>query len=1272
MFSLPSFLASHVSATLVERFGWVLLHSLWQFTLLAVLAVAAARLLNRFSAAARYMVLLFAMLLMVVSPAATWLTMPDVASTSAVATMMNVRSEIPTYKTASAPMGRELTSAAIVPASSPGPADVSVWGVDRRTDNRSLAASSGDRLSNIAVYLRPWLATIVAAWCLGVVVFSFRPLLSWYTVTRLRRVGVCVAPERVRLLLERTARRLPLRRTVEVLQSTLINVPVVVGYVRPVILLPLSLVAGLPARQLEAILAHELAHIRRHDYLVNIVQTAVETLFFYHPGVWWLSSQIRIEREHCCDDLAVVALGDRVEYGRALLAIEELRGPATALALGANGGTLLDRVRRVLGLPVARPHWGANPMATAIVLSGVLLAGAWALFPFGGPTAIAEDLPFLGGLSWPQWGGTSRRNHVSSARNLPTTWNLESRENVKWTAQLGGATHGSPVVARGKVLIGTSNGAGRIARFPATRDVSCLQCFDEATGAFLWQFSSEKLPNGREQDWPGIGLCSTPCIVEDRVWLTTNRGEVVCLDLDGFRDEQNDGPITDEANSGQDEADVIWRFDMIKELGVSPQFQCCSSVTVVGDLVLLNTGHGPDDWQAPVARADVPSFLALDRHTGHVVWADASPGMNILGRECPSSSPAVGGIGDVMQAIFAGGDGWIYAFDLAQIKRGRTELLWKFDGNPKESRYVLGGQGTRNGIIACPVIHDGLVYVPMGQNPEHGEGPGHLWCIDATRRGDISSELVYNRANPDQPIPHKQLQACEPDLGDFTRPNPNSGVVWHYASFDQNGNGELEFDESLHRACGSVAISDGLAILADFSGIVHCLDSKTGRLHWTHDLFAAVWGTPLIADGKVYIGDEDGEVEVLRWSARKEVLASNPCESSIYSTPAIANGAIHLATNQRLHALSVTKPAEPIPAAKVERDVGSAAHRWPLFRGDPHSTGTSAGALPVQLDLLWQFVAPDSAFEATAVIDGDRVFIGDLDGTFHALDIATGAEKWTFTAEAGFKAPAGVRGGRVYVGDEDGQFYCLNAADGRLEWSFRTDAEIDGGPGFHKDCALVGSQDGTLYCLNSADGNLIWKHAIGDQIRCAPTVVENRAFLAGCDGQLHIIDLDDGRKLAAVPINAPTGCTPAVLGDRIYLGTEGGEFYCIDWRQAKVDWGWKSEKHLPLRSSPGINDQIVVFGGRDKLVHALSPQDGALRWTYPAKAAVDASPVIVGERAYVGLGNGRLVALDLATGNELWSYEAGGGFTGSPAVASGRLVIANDRNGAVYCFGKRE
>ena len=241
--------------------------------------------------------------------------------------------------------------------------------------------------------LRPWLSAIVWAWCFGVVAFATRPLVGWYTVHRLRTVGVSPVPASVHSVLERVSQRLGLRRAAQILQSTLVQVPVVVGYFRPVILVPMSVISGLPASQLEAILAHELAHIRRHDYLVNLLQTLVETVFFYHPAVWWLSRQIRNERENCCDDVAVAVLGSGVDYGRALLAVAELHRPSTALALGVRGGSLLGRVRRILGGEPSQHVLGGGMLVGLGLIAAATLVVLSALAPAGdAPSSAASAL----------------------------------------------------------------------------------------------------------------------------------------------------------------------------------------------------------------------------------------------------------------------------------------------------------------------------------------------------------------------------------------------------------------------------------------------------------------------------------------------------------------------------------------------------------------------------------------------------------------------------------------------------------------------------------------------------------------------------------------------------------------------------------------------------------------------------------------------------------------------------------------------------------------
>src|SRR5216117_3110697 len=221
----------------------------------------------------------------------------------------------------------------------------------------------------------PW---VVAEWLGGVVLMSAHAARSWLATQRLRTVGTRPVPEAWRQTLAALATRLRVSQPVRLLASTLIAVPAVIGWWRPVILIPLSVLTGggLTPLQLDALLAHELAHVRRHDYLVNLLQSVIETLLFYHPAVWWVSTRVREEREHCCDDLAVAACGDARCYATALLAIEQLRA-ASALALAASGGSLVGRVRRLLLPPAveAFPRWLAGVVAVGLALAVVIGGG---------------------------------------------------------------------------------------------------------------------------------------------------------------------------------------------------------------------------------------------------------------------------------------------------------------------------------------------------------------------------------------------------------------------------------------------------------------------------------------------------------------------------------------------------------------------------------------------------------------------------------------------------------------------------------------------------------------------------------------------------------------------------------------------------------------------------------------------------------------------------------------------------------------------------------
>lgn len=911
-----------ISELVVQRVGWTLVHSLWQLSLLALAARWAADLWGRRSASARHGILLAGISLMALAPVATWLAQETV-STMPPATR------------------RTSTPASISGDSTNRDRDVrrSV-GMTSATQPFEFGATSGmtrprlagDEVTDHSLPVwRQWQSAgerfldakmrwVVAFWCWGVLLFAARPAIGWWSLRCLRTHDLASAPSPARVALDRAANRLASRIRVEMYESSRVRIPIVIGYLRPLILLPASITTSLTPMQLEAILLHELAHIQRHDFLTNVFQTIVETVFFYHPAVWWISRQLRLEREHCCDDLAASVCGNRVEYGRALLILDEWRCADSVLVLGAGGGPLLRRVERLFDSSShATRQQPSSLLASCLFAAIAVVCSAWVIQPnslnssaLAAPAATMRVATLAASDSWTQWGGSPARNNVSQVMGLPAQW-PELARSVRWSAPLGTQTYGSPVIASGKVLIGTNNGAARDPQHPATVDRSCLQCFDEATGEFLWQYASEKLPAGRVHDWPGIGLCSTPCVVGERVWIVTNRCELLCLDLNGFRDNENDGPHTDEIQSTPESADVVWRLDMLNSVGATPHQQSCSSPTVAGGLVLLNTGFSPwgEAGDAGQPRGgNAPSFLAVDMATGKVVWSHATPPELLLPHECLSCSPSVAVINGVTQAIFAAGDGWVYSFDFEKLRTGKSELLWKFDGNPKTARYALGGAGRRNSILAPPVVEGHRVFVIMGQNPEHGEGEGDLWCIDATRRGDLSSELVYHESAPQVLVPPRRKIACDREAGEFTRPNPQSGVVWHFQGLDVPANGKRDFVKTMHRALAAPVIHGGLVYAVDTAGILFCLDAATGKPFWSDDLLSSVWSTPLIADDKLFVATEQGEVRVYRLGRQRDLLATNSHGEALFSTPAAANSTLFLASRSHLSAIVANAAAK--------------------------------------------------------------------------------------------------------------------------------------------------------------------------------------------------------------------------------------------------------------------------------------------------------------------------------------------------------------------------
>ncbi len=500
-----------------------------------------------------------------------------------------------------------------------------------------------------------------------------------------------------------------------------------------------------------------------------------------------------------------------------------------------------------------------------------------------------------GAADWPQWTGGPTRNAVSPEKNAPADFQLPVVEDGKvvkaprgiaWTAELGNRTVIPPVVADGLVWVGTS------ARDPGDEklrekdwDGGVLMCFRESDGKFLWKQRTPRIGNYVE-DFARSALGSAPLVEGNRLWFTNNRCEVVCLDI---------APL----KTGKGEPREVWKLDMRKQLGVFQHLPLmvsglAASVAADAERLFVVTHNGVDENRVKLPAPDAPSLVCLEKATGKVLWKDNSPGKGIL--HCQLSSPLVCSVGGRAQVIVGQGDGWLRSFD---PKTGK--VLWTCDLNPKDAEYDIGGTGTRNYVVATPMLYDGKVYVPTGQEPEHGPGVAHLYCVDPTKDGDVSRELDAG-----------------PKKG---KPNPNSAVVWYTPSRVPADAPKIEVENKKKvkrdllrsrdfyygRTVATPTANDGLLYSADVHGFVYCFDAKTGKLYWIEDTKATILGQPLWVDGKVFVGSEYGDLVVFAHGKEKKVLAKYEWDQPIRPGLIFANGTLYVTGESQLHAIRSQK-----------------------------------------------------------------------------------------------------------------------------------------------------------------------------------------------------------------------------------------------------------------------------------------------------------------------------------------------------------------------------
>lgn len=488
----------------------------------------------------------------------------------------------------------------------------------------------------------------------------------------------------------------------------------------------------------------------------------------------------------------------------------------------------------------------------------------------------------------PQWGQAWSRNQVSPERGLPATFDPTSGSNVLWSVELGTETHGSPIVAGGRVYIGTNNGHPRDARHHGDRGV--LFCLDERDGGLLWQLIVPKRTEDIYLDWPNSGICSPATVEGDRVYLVNNRGEVLCLDARGMADG-NQGPFVEEASHalpqtepkpsgavppcGPLDADILWLFDLTAGAGIYSHDAAHSSILVRGDHLYLNTGTGVDNTHRKIRTPGAPSLVVLDKHTGRLL-AREQEGIapNIF--HSTWSSPSLGEVQGRPLVFFAAGNGVLYAFEPLAPNPARVPSvltkLWSFDFDPESPktnvhRYVGNRRESPSNFYGMPVFHDHRIYLAGGGDIWWGKREAWLKCV----RADVSDTTGSNRLAWSHPLQKHVL---------------STPALWN-----------------------------GMVFIADCGPTLHCVDAETGLALWTHPLVGEVWASPLVADEKVYLGTRRGHFYVFAASREKRLLHTLSLGNPISATATAANGVLYVATMNRLYAAKAGAQPAPKPAS---------------------------------------------------------------------------------------------------------------------------------------------------------------------------------------------------------------------------------------------------------------------------------------------------------------------------------------------------------------------
>ena len=627
----------------------------------------------------------------------------------------------------------------------------------------------------------------------------------------------------------------------------------------------------------------------------------------------------------------------------------------------------------------------------------------------------------------------------------------------------------------------------------------------------------------------------------------------------------------------------------------------------------------------------------------------------------------------MLQVVSAQGDGWVRGYEALTGKK-----LWEFDTNPKDSVWPR----TRNEVISTPVIYENVVYLPNGQDPEHGEGVGHFYAIDATKRGDITKSGQHLALRQDPPL--------DLDAGHRRRPR-------------------------LHLRLQRLPALPRRQDRSDPTGRTTCSPRSGARR--------------FVVDGKVYLGDEDGDVVVMAHGKEKKMIAEMNMGSAVYGTVVPANGALFLNNRSQLFAIGrqvgrvslraggfrpginqqAVIPIMPAPclfdacldragerpvsaspscgddrssqllrcgrarsarSVRAAQPIAAPANEWRQFRGTPTLTGTSSATLPATLKVLWTYQLGE-IIESSAAIANGVVYVGGGDGDLVALDLASGKLRWKYTTGnlIGESSPA-VGTDLVYVGDLAGLFHAVRLTDGSKAWTFKTGAEIKSSPVIVGDTVLIGSYDTHLYALDARTGALRWKKQTNGQVHAhagdpGRPGIHCRLRLAAArhSRERRPSDVRDRRRRVH----------RCVAAARRHARLSSARSTTKSWRSIWPNGVNSGATPIPIASSrstrprhwPG--DGSSSAGATSSFMRS-TPPPASPPGHLPPRARGFLSRRSPAGRVYIGSGDGRLYVLEAQTGKKLFEFDAGAGISASPAIAAGRVVIGT-QDGRVYVLG---